>query len=356
MAANPNPFNSPVVTARAAGSLISAEQQRAIAQVQASMLIARSMPRDRRLALDLILQDCTDIELAEEAEYEYSRGGTKISGPSIRLLETVARRWGNLETGIEEISRHDGYSEFRAYAMDLETGWRDTKVFQVKHWRDTKSGGHALTDERDIYELGANMGARRKRACMEAVMPADVIRQAAVQCQVTLQTKVEVTAELIASLVENFAKFNVTREMIEKRIQRHLTAITPGLVVQMRRIYNSLKDGMAQPSDFFETVVTEPEAGKGSGAALKAAVARATAPKTAPVDAPPDVAAPPQTGVVDLSEDDPFGAITDEAKALLAIERAKDEGEASAVIERCKGQPFRPRIVAEFNKRFKTEV
>jgi hypothetical protein len=243
-----NPFHSQAK----AGGLVSVEQQRAIAQVQASMLVARAMPRDRKQSLDLILQDCTDIDLAEEAEYEYSRGGSKISGPSIRLLEAVARRWGNLETGIEEISRQDGYSEFRAFAMDLETGWRDSKIFQVKHWRDTNKGGYLLTDERDIYELGANMGARRKRACMEAVIPADIIRQAADQCQLTLKTKVDVTPDLIASMVEQFSKFSITKEMIEKRIQRHITAITPGLVVQLRRIYNSLKDGMAQAGDFFD--------------------------------------------------------------------------------------------------------
>lgn len=270
VATKENPFQAPAKL----GGLVSVEQQRAVAQVQAAMLVARAMPRDRKQALDLILQDCTDIDLAEEAEYEYSRGGSKVAGPSIRLLEAVARRWGNLETGIEEISRQDGYSEFRAFAMDLETGWRDSKIFQVRHWRDTKQGGYTLTDERDIYELGANMGARRKRACMEAVIPADIIRQAATQCQTTLQTKVDVTPELIASLVESFTKFNVTKEMIEARIQRHISSITPGLVVQLRRIYNSLKDGMAQPVDFFTAAVSTGAApAKPTGAAgLKAAV------------------------------------------------------------------------------------
>lgn len=246
-----NPFGSAMVASRA-GGLISVEQQRAIAEVQAAMLVARSMPRDRKAALDLVLQDCTDPELAEEAEYEYSRGGSKISGPSIRLLETVARRWGNMESGIQEVARNDGYSEFKAFAVDLETGFRDSKVFHVKHWRDTSKGGYQLTDERDIYELGANMGARRKRACMEAVIPSDVIRQAQNQCQVTLKTKVEITPELIDDMLGKFADYGVTKDMIEKRIQRHITAMTPGLAVQLRRIYNSLKDGMAQPADFFE--------------------------------------------------------------------------------------------------------
>lgn len=280
-----NPFQ---VAARA-GGLVSIEQQRAIAQVQAAMLVARAMPRNRIEALDQIIHDCTDIELAEQAEYQYSRGGSDVSGPSIRLLEAVARRWGNLETGIEEISRQDGYSEFRAFAMDLETGWRDSKVFQVKHWRDTKQGGYPIKDERDIYELGANMGARRKRACMEAIIPSDVIRQASEQCALTLKAKIEITPEFVQSMLDNFAKFAVTKEMIEKRIQRHITAISPGMAVQLRRIYNAMRDGMAVPSDFFDTTENgEAAKPKTGAAALKEAVAGEKPAAKSDLGGPPD--------------------------------------------------------------------
>lgn len=234
------------------GGLISVEQQRAIAQVQGSMVVARSMPRDRQVCLDLILMDCTDPDLAEEAEYEYSRGGSKITGPSIRLLETVARRWGNMECGVKELSRHDGFSEIEAFAWDMETGFKDSKIFQVRHWRDTKTGGHAITDERDIYELGANMAARRKRACMEAVIPRDIISKAQEQCEKTLATKIVIDVEFLKSLLESFEPFGVTKEMIEKRIQRHISAMTPGIAMQLKRIHTSLKTEMGQVSDFFD--------------------------------------------------------------------------------------------------------
>jgi hypothetical protein len=49
----------------------------------------------------------------------------------------------------------------------LETGYYDERQFQVRHWRDRKQGGgYQLTDERDIYELIANFGQRRKRAVL----------------------------------------------------------------------------------------------------------------------------------------------------------------------------------------------
>lgn len=237
------------------GALVSVEQQRAIAQVQAALMVARSMPRDRKSVVDLIINDCGDPDLAADATYEYSRGGTSITGPSIRLLEAVARRWGNMESGIRELHRGDGYSECEAYAWDMETNMRDSKTFQVKHWRDTKKGGYKVTDERDIYEIVANTGARRKRACMEAVIDRSVINEALRTCELTLKSKISIDADYISKLLEGFKPFGVTKAMIEARIQRKIDALTPGLAVQLRRVYTSLRDGMSVAADHFDTSV-----------------------------------------------------------------------------------------------------
>lgn len=58
--------------------------------------------------------------------------------------------------------------------------------------------------------------------------------------------------ELIAQMIERFASFGVTKDMIEKRIQRHMSALTPALAVSLKRIYNSLRDGMSTPAEWFE--------------------------------------------------------------------------------------------------------
>ena len=275
-----NPFGSTAVAERSARGVIEIEQNRVVAEVQAAMMIAKRFPRDPVKAVDLILQDCTRMSLAENATYDYARGGTSISAPSIRLAEVMAQRWGNIECGVKEISRHGGYSEAMTYAMDLETGFRDVKTFQVKHWRDTKQGGYQLTEERDIYELVANMGARRKRACILAVIPGEVAEAAVKQCDVTLNTKAEITPERLKSLLEKFAELSVTQAQIEARIQRRLEAITPALLVQLGKVYTSLKDGMSVVSDWFEATVAEGEAAKPkTGADALKAAAKTKAPK-----------------------------------------------------------------------------
>lgn len=247
-------------------SLTEAMAQREVTEVQSALVIARKFPRDQVRVMDLILNDCTLPALAEAATYEYSRGGSKITGPSIRLAEAVARRWGNIMCGVKEISRSEGSSECKAYAWDLESGYYEERTFQVPHWRDTRDGGHPLTDERDIYELVANMGARRKRACILAVIPLDVFDRAGHVCEVTLKSRITVDDETLAGLLEKLAEFGVTKEMIEKRIQRRYAkeSVTPGMILQLRRIYNSLFDKASVIGDWFkgDKPETDPSAAK----------------------------------------------------------------------------------------------
>jgi hypothetical protein len=183
--------------------------------------------------------------------YEYARGGTDISGPSIRLAEAIAQAWGNIQYGVRELSRDPETATVQAYAWDLETGTRREVTFQVPLIRSTRNGSYRLEDPRDIYETVANQGARRVRACILALIPGDIVDAAVEQCEVTMRAKADVSPESISRMVEAFGALGVTREQIERRIQRRLDSITPAQVVQLKKIYASLRDGMSHVSDWF---------------------------------------------------------------------------------------------------------
>ena len=171
----------------------------------------------------------------------------------------------------------------------METNTRQVKVFQVPHIRYTKSGSKRLEDPRDIYEMVANQGARRLRACILGVIPGDVIEAAVKQCEVTMSAKLEITPEFVETMLSRFAEYGVTKEQIEKRIQRRIDALTPGLAVQLKKIYNSLKDGMSSPGDWFDpSAVPEgapPEPTTGAAALKAAATKGAAKKKDAPAEA-----------------------------------------------------------------------
>lgn len=232
-------------------ALARTDQQRAITEVQAALVVARSAPRDQRLAWDRIMTACQRPGLAEAALYSYARGGTDISGPSIRLAEAIAQAWGNLQFGLRELEQSVGNSTVQAYAWDVETNIRREVTFQVKHERHTKAGKTRLTDPRDIYETIANQGARRLRSCILAVIPGDLVDAAVTQCDQTMRTKADVTPEGVARMVEAFAAHGVTRSQIELRIQRRIEAIQPAQMVALRKVYLSLQDGMSKPEDWF---------------------------------------------------------------------------------------------------------
>lgn len=240
-------------------SLTQIESQRAIQEVQAAMIIAKKFPRDPIQAMDRILNACTRQTLAEGALYSYPRGGMDVTGPSIRLAEAIAQEWGNLQFGIRELEQNDNESTVEAFAWDIERNTRQVKTFTVPHVRFTKKSGRTkLTDPRDIYEMIANQGARRLRACILGVIPGDVVEAAQKQCEVTLAANVEITPETIKNLSDAFNnEFQVTIEQLQERLQCKLEALRPAQYLQLKKIYVSLRDGMSKVSDWFVVVESQ---------------------------------------------------------------------------------------------------
>lgn len=238
-----------------ASALVQIESSRAVQEVQAALVIAKKFPRDQIAATERIKNACTRPTLANVAVYQYARGGSDITGPSIRLAEAIAQQWGNLTFGFTELEQVNGSSTCEAFCWDLETNTKRSVTFQVPHERHTKRGATRLTDPRDIYELVANNASRRVRACILATIPGDVVEAALEQCDETMRATADVSPKAQAAILASFEKFGVSKEQIEKRIQRKLDAIQPAQVVALRKIHSSLKDGMSQPSEWFEQVV-----------------------------------------------------------------------------------------------------
>lgn len=237
-------------------AMVTTAMQREIAEVQAAMIVARMSPRDYIQAVEAIKNACARPELAKKATYAYARGGTDVRGPSIRLAEVMAQHWGNVDYGMKELEQREDESTVEAFCWDLETNVRQRRVFQVPHIRYSKEKGNTvLTDPRDIYEVTANMGSRRVRACILGVIPREVQDEAVAACEQTLKKHIQITPDLIKSLLAKFAEYGVTKEQIEAKIQRKIDAILPMQVITLGEIYNALKDGMASPEEYFKPVV-----------------------------------------------------------------------------------------------------
>lgn len=225
-----------------------------LARVQGQVFMAKQFPRDFYTVNNRISASCERVSLAEISEYEYSRGGQKIVGASIRLLEVIAQCYGNISYSWKEISRDmtNHKSTVLAYAWDLETNLYSEMEFDVYHYRSTKAKGRfLLTDDRDIYELIANQAARRVRRCLENVIPRDIVDDAREKCHKTLETKIDVQKELDKAIDIMNERYGVTLQQIEKRFGMNRRGFTANTYRELKRINVSIREGMASVEDYF---------------------------------------------------------------------------------------------------------
>jgi hypothetical protein len=209
------------------------------------------------------MQACGRRRLAEESQYEYPRGGETVTGPSIRLAEALAQNWGNMDFGIVELEQRKGESTVMAYAWDLETNTRQTKIFNVPHTRHTRKGSYDLKDPRDVYELVANQGARRLRACILGVIPGDVVEAAVEKCNKTLSSAAgdKPLVDRVRTMLEAFSEQGVTQDMIEGKLRHKAATISEIELGRLRKIFASIRDGMSVREDHFDTMTNDPATG-----------------------------------------------------------------------------------------------
>lgn len=232
-------------------------ESRQLSEIKGKIFMAKQFPRNEEDAINRILRECKSTRLAETAEYIYSRGTSEVKGASIRLAEVVARHWGNIDCGVVEMEQRDGESTAKAYAWDLESNYRDEKIFTVSHMRDTKKGSYKLTDGRDIYEKVANDGARRKRACILAVIPGYVFDMAMEECENTLKASVTKNEDISVTREKMFSAFqsikeDITKEQLAEKVGKDdFEKLSVQDIVKLRNLFNAIKDGFVKPSIAF---------------------------------------------------------------------------------------------------------
>lgn len=219
----PPAINLPGITGGRAGQATQVEQSRAAAEVVAAVLAAQQVPRDVEYAIAEMTRACQHPKLAEVAFYAKPQGGTTVQGPSVHLARELARCWGNVQYGVTELSQdfERGESEIMAYAWDLQTNARNSTTFIVRHARDRKRGQdpERLTQLADVYASNANVGAKRVRQAIFAVLPRWFTEDAMELCRETMRRNVDPAADIVA----RFSRLGVT----EAQLVRHQGGKSP---------------------------------------------------------------------------------------------------------------------------------
>jgi hypothetical protein len=280
------------------GQATAVEQARAVAEVQARVVVAQQCPRSTEAAVKAMREACTLMPLAERAFYAYPRGKDDngnvitVSGPSVHLARELARVWGNVEYSVNELRRDDkaGQSEMLAYAWDLETNTRNSAVFIVPHFRDKKGGPVQLTEMRDVYENNANNGARRVREAIFNVLPVWFTEEAKDLCAKTLAGGGgKPMPQRRADAIDAFEKIGVRTTQLEDRLGAKAADWTPQDIAQLHILITSIRRNEVRKEEAFPVEAKGVTAADIPGAApAQPAVSNDTA-------APAAVADPPAT-------------------------------------------------------------
>lgn len=247
-------------------TIMAVEETGEIAEIKARVALARQFPRDIHNCMQNIEMECKNSKLAEIAQYSYPKGGTEVKGASIRLLEVISRHWGNMVCGIKELTRTQDGCTAKAYAWDLETNVMDEKIFDVAYIRDTKKGSYAVKEEREKYELMANFATRRKRACLQAIIPSYVVDKALEICDETLTESMsggkEKPIETIREeMLEAFVKLVdwIAPEHLGVVIGKDFEKANKQDLLRLRKLLNAIKEGFAKPEIVFGLEAEGPE-------------------------------------------------------------------------------------------------
>ena len=227
---------------------VAIEQERAIAEAQGKMVLAKRFPRSNANARAEFMEACADPEFAAAAFYSVKNRGT---GPSIRFAEEVARCYQNFDYGHRELSRSEGKSEVEVYAWDMERNNFSRRQITVEHVLDTQDGPRKLKNQSDIDNRIANIASKQVRGRILALMPKALVQAGIARCKLTLAGNGETTiGQRVTKMVEVFAKFGVTPKHIEGYLGHTTDSVTVDELADLTGIFNAIKEG-AKASDYF---------------------------------------------------------------------------------------------------------
>ena len=256
-----NPFAEVVDTKNLSAGVV-ASQAREEMELKAMFAVAHSVGRDMRQAWNDMMAAverpgfCSHPDGRPRALYIFKKG-QEIKGLSVYTAREMMRCWGGLAVDSPRIvAVTDEEVHIRAVAIDLLTVNRHAMEAQFRKLVQTKAGW-VSPDERDLQSLVLRNAAKLERNVILKHIPQDI--QDTMTAKILGQMRLEATKDLtgdregaIKKLLAAFKPLGVNQAMIEDRLGRPLTGITPTELTDLRGVYTAIIEGHTSVSDEFE--------------------------------------------------------------------------------------------------------
>lgn len=241
---------------------------RAKAEVESRFIVALRRPRDMDDVRLRVLAECKRHGFAERARYGLPRWDSKqrkevlVTGWSIRFAESVARNFGNLDRQAVTVYEDDERRVVRVTVLDLETNYaesRDVVVQKRVERHKLRQGQKALASrtnadgdkiyivaatDQEILEKTNAMVSKAARSAILAMVPADVLDDAADVVKKTLETQdAKDPSAARKRIVEAFGGVGVSAQQLKDFLGQDLDALNDEARQLLRGLFAAIRDG-----------------------------------------------------------------------------------------------------------------
>lgn len=234
------------------------------AELKGQIFMAKSYPRDETAAAIKVRKACGNPTFADGCVYSFPRGGSTISGPSVKLAREIARYWPNLKYGLRIVASTADTVHIKGYCFDLEMNTlveaedQFAKLIQrrVKGADGERTTQWIMPDERDLRELVNRRGAILVRNCILQLTPSWLTDEAIAECRKTMNAVARGDLETdkpthIRNILAAFVDLGVDQQMIERRLGGPMITINEDKLAELRQMFKSITDGNSTVRDYF---------------------------------------------------------------------------------------------------------
>lgn len=230
------------------------------AEIDMQVATAKQYPRHLPTVLNQIQTYATmDVETASDCFYALYRKNADgsdqvIEGLSVRMAEIIANAWGNLRIATRIIGNDGKTITAQAVCHDLETNVAIST--EVKRSILTKKG---YTFSQDMQVVTGNAAAAIAfRNAVLKVIPKAVTKKVITEVQQVAQGQAMDLERQRQTLIQYFAKFNVSEQMIFDLFEIKLRdEIDKEKVLILKGLYNAIKEGTTSVQEAFLKPVEE---------------------------------------------------------------------------------------------------
>jgi hypothetical protein len=228
------------------------------AEIDQQVATAKAYPRDLAVCSDELKALVTmDLDTAESCVYSLPRDGKAITGPSVRLAEMAVSSWGNVRAGWEVVEITDKWVECRGICHDMQKN-----VVALAGAKRSIWGRNGRYSENMIQTTTMACGAIAYRNAVFKAIPAALIKGAMDSAHQKIVEEVGDYKEKLQQVVAAFEKERITERQVCKYLGiDQIAEVSAQQYVQLRGIYNAVKNGESVAGDYFGK--PKKEAGEG---------------------------------------------------------------------------------------------